>query len=191
MCACSARSFEVILSPSRRITSPSGPMNTMPSSRQRSANSACSATKPHPTQTASARAAAKALPAGRNHIAAFGLLRGRVDDLRGAERHRLIRLADEHGMAVRLGEESDGAQRRAMLLIELARRVDEAHGGFATVDNRYALKFEGHTDPDRAIAARTHVRITLRLVPRHRRLQRPQASGVDNRSGNFDRAITV
>ena len=44
----------------RRMMSPSGPMKTMPRSLQRSANSACSATKPHPTQTASARTAVKA-----------------------------------------------------------------------------------------------------------------------------------
>ncbi len=62
ICSCSANRFEAILSPTRRITSPSGPMNTIPSSWQRSAKAACSATKPHPTQTASARATVSARP---------------------------------------------------------------------------------------------------------------------------------
>jgi len=45
-----------ILSPSRRIASPDGPTNVMPSEVTRSANAASSATKPQPTHTASARA---------------------------------------------------------------------------------------------------------------------------------------
>ena len=75
-------------------------------------------------------------------------MRARVDDVSGAERHRLVRLADEHGMAVGLGEERDGAQRGAVLLIELARRVDEAHRGFTAVDDRHALKFVLHKASD-------------------------------------------
>ena len=83
-------------------------------------------------------------------VTALGLLRARVDDLSGAEKHRLIRLTDEHGMTVGLGEESDRAQGGAVLLIELAHRVDEAHGGFTAVYDRYALEFVGHQVPHAA-----------------------------------------
>ena len=54
-------------------------------------------------------------------------------------------------MAVGLGEERDGAQRGAVLLIELARRVDEAHGGFAAIDDGHALKFVLHKVSDQPI----------------------------------------
>jgi hypothetical protein len=67
-----------------------------------------------------------------------------VDELGGAERHCLICFADEHGMTVGLCEESDGAQRHAVLVPELPRSVDEAHGGFSPIDNRNALEFVLH-----------------------------------------------
>ena len=54
-------------------------------------------------------------------------------------------------MAVGLGEERDGAQRCAVLLIELADRVDEAHGGFAAIDDGHALKFVLHKSSDQPI----------------------------------------
>jgi hypothetical protein len=54
-------------------------------------------------------------------------------------------------MAVGLGEERDGAQRRAMLLIELTRRVNEPHGGFTAIDDRYTFKFVLHNPPDQQI----------------------------------------
>ena len=79
----------------------------------------------------------------------------RVEDLSGAETDRLVRLADEHGMAVGLGEERDGAQGCAVLLIELARRVDEAHGGFAAIHDRYALEFVVHRGPSIDILRRS------------------------------------
>ena len=56
----SARSLAPILSPSRRMTEPGGPMNTTPKLSQRSENAACSATNPHPTHTASAPVARSA-----------------------------------------------------------------------------------------------------------------------------------
>ena len=52
-------SWKQILSPSRRMTSPSGPMKTIPS-RGKDPRIRHVATKPHPTQTASARALANA-----------------------------------------------------------------------------------------------------------------------------------
>ena len=110
-------------------------MNTIPMSRQRSANCACSATKPHPTQTASARAVAqRALKVAVVDVNALEMIRARIDDLRGAERHRLVGLTNEHGVAVGVGEKRDGAQRCAALLIELACCVDETHRGFTAID---------------------------------------------------------
>ena len=51
---------EVILSPSFRIASAVGPTKTTPSRSQRSTNSGCSATRPHPTHAASAAVSTKA-----------------------------------------------------------------------------------------------------------------------------------
>ncbi len=51
---CSAISFEPILSPSLRMASALGPTKVTPISAHSSANSGCSATKPQPTQAASA-----------------------------------------------------------------------------------------------------------------------------------------
>ena len=51
-------------------------------------------------------------------------------------------------MAVRLGEKRDGAQRCAVLLIEIAGRVNETHGSFATIHDGHALKFVLHKSPD-------------------------------------------
>ena len=56
----SAISLEPILSPSLRMASPLGPMKVMPSRSQRSAKAGSSATKPQPTQTASAFVATRA-----------------------------------------------------------------------------------------------------------------------------------
>jgi hypothetical protein len=67
-----------------------------------------------------------------------------VDDLSSTEGHCFVRLTDEHGVTVGIGEKRDRAQRGAVLVIELARRVDEAHGGFPTIDDCYALKFLLH-----------------------------------------------
>ena len=50
----SARYLASTLSPSRRIASGGGPMNVTPSSAHSSANTGSSATKPQPTQAASA-----------------------------------------------------------------------------------------------------------------------------------------
>jgi hypothetical protein len=54
-------------------------------------------------------------------------------------------------MAVRLGEERDRAQRRAMLLIEVAGGVNETHGGFGAIHDGHALKFVFHKSPDHPI----------------------------------------
>jgi hypothetical protein len=48
---------------------------------------------------------------------------------------------------IRLGEECDGAQRRTVFVIELARRMNEAHRSFAAIDNHHALKFGLHDFP--------------------------------------------
>jgi hypothetical protein len=68
----------------------------------------------------------------------------RVDELSSTERQRLVCFADEHGMTVGLCEERDGAQRHAVLVPELPRRVDEAHGGFTAINNGNALEFVLH-----------------------------------------------
>ena len=84
-------------------------------------------------------------------VAALGPMSIGVDELGGTERNGLVCFADEHGMTVGLGEKSDGAQRHAVLLTELARRMDESHRGFAAIDNRNSLEFIWHKGPDETI----------------------------------------
>ena len=62
----------------------------------------------------------------------------RVNGLSGPQEHRFVRLANEHGMAVGLGEKRDGAQRGAVLLIEFPGCMDKAHGGFSAIHDRHA-----------------------------------------------------
>ena len=57
----SAMSLDPILSPSRRIASGLGPMKVTPISRHSSAKPGSSATKPQPTQTASAPVSSSAV----------------------------------------------------------------------------------------------------------------------------------
>src|SRR5579864_628453 len=77
-------------------------------------------------------------------IAILRSLRIWIGELRGAEKHRLIRFADEHRAAVGLREECDGAKWYAVLMTELPCRVDETHGSFAAIDNGNALEFVLH-----------------------------------------------
>ncbi len=59
---CSASSLASTLSPSRLMASAGGPMKVTPSVAHSSANAGSSATKPHPTQAASARLSRSARP---------------------------------------------------------------------------------------------------------------------------------
>ncbi len=77
-------------------------------------------------------------------ITALRLMGFRVNDMRFAKVHCLVRFAHEHRMAVRIGEKSDGRERRRVLLIEFTGGVDEAHCGFSAVHNRDALEFAVH-----------------------------------------------
>ena len=72
------------------------------------------------------------------------MLRVWVDDLGGTKTHCFVRLTHKHAMTIRLGEKRDGAQRCAMFLIEVARRMDEAHSGFTAIYYGHALKFMWH-----------------------------------------------
>ena len=74
---------------------------------------------------------------------------GRVSALgavaqRGSEVVHLVRLASEHRAAVGVGDERDRAKRGAVLAVQLAHGVDEAHGGFAAVDDGDALEVALH-----------------------------------------------
>jgi hypothetical protein len=64
-----------------------------------------------------------------------------------AQEYGFVRLTHEHGVAVRLCEERNGAERSCMFLIELANCMDETHGGCAAIDNSHALKFVLHKAP--------------------------------------------
>ena len=75
----------------------SGPTKTMPSRSHRSANSACSATKPHPTHDrVGARLAQRAL-------------QRLVVEVAAVERDCLVGVADEHRVALGLRVERDDA----------------------------------------------------------------------------------
>src|ERR1039458_4113002 len=85
------------------------------------------------------------------HVTALGLLGADVEHLSGAETHCFISFADKHGMAVGFGKEGDRAQGGGVLLIDLAGRMNESHGGLATIHDRYASKFVVHIVSDRKI----------------------------------------
>jgi hypothetical protein len=72
---------------------------------------------------------------------------------RCAKRNRFVSLADEHSVTIRLRKERDRTQRCALLLIEFAYSVDEAHRGFATIDDAHALKFVLHSASRHAMTA--------------------------------------
>ena len=91
------------------------------------------------------------------NVTALELLGVLVHDLSGPETHRFIRLPDEHGVTVRLGEEGDGAQRCPVFVIEFAGRVDETHGGFTAIHNCYPLKFLFHRVPDRSMSMKRSI----------------------------------
>jgi hypothetical protein len=67
-----------------------------------------------------------------------------VEDLSGAETNCLVRFTHKHGMPIGLGEQCDCAQLGAVLLIELAGRLDKTHRGFTAVDNRHPLELLHH-----------------------------------------------
>ena len=77
------------------------------------------------------------------------MIRGWIDDSSGAEIHSFVRLADKHGVAIRLGIERDRTYRCAVLSIEFARRLNETYRGFTAVDDNYSLKFALHNPSDR------------------------------------------
>ena len=82
-------------------------------------------------------------------VGALGLIRGWIGPSSGTERHCFVRLADKHGVAIRLGIERDRRYRCAVFPIELTRRVNETYRGFTAVDDDYPLKFALHNPSDR------------------------------------------
>ena len=139
--ACSAISLDWILSPSLRMTSPLGPTKTSPISSIMSANAGCSATKPQPGQTASARGLdQRALEPLVVEVGA-GALAVVVDGRGRAEAVGLVGVADEHRAALGLGVERDDADRIVRALgVELADGVDETHRGLAAIDDGETAK---------------------------------------------------
>ena len=83
-------------------------------------------------------------------VAALKMMRLRIDKLGRTQAYRFVGFANEHGMTIGLGEERYGTQWHAVLVSELAGRMDEAHGSFPAIDNRNALKFILHRYPDKA-----------------------------------------
>ena len=85
-----------------------------------------------------------ALQARKVEVAALAVAVPRVDVEGGAEVVRLVGLAHEHGPSVGFGEEGDGAQCGAALVVDLPRRVDEAHGRLAPIDDGDASEVRLH-----------------------------------------------
>ena len=83
------------------------------------------------------------------HVAALTLLRGGIEHPRWPEAEGFVGLAHKHGVTLAIIEKSNGPQRCAMLLIEVAGRVNETHGSLAAVHNCNALKFIVHKGPRR------------------------------------------
>src|SRR5437868_277250 len=78
------------------------------------------------------------------HVTAFALLRVGVEYSSSSQADPFIRLSDKHRVALAVGEQGNGPQRYALLLIELAGRMDEAHSSLAAVHNSDTLKFVVH-----------------------------------------------
>jgi hypothetical protein len=119
------------------------------------------------------------------NVAALGVLGGWVDQQSGAQGHCLVRLTDEHGVTVGIGKECDRAQRCAVLVIELACRMDETHGGFTAIDDSYALEFAPHKGPEQQMVTplRTAVTWRLAMVSRLRHRRRWKAPRCGSRGG--------
>ena len=74
-----------------------------------------------------------------------------IEELSGADGECFVGFAHEHGMTIRLGEQSYGAQRNAVLQAGLAGGMDKPHRGFAPIHNRNTLEFDLHTHPDETV----------------------------------------
>ncbi len=83
-------------------------------------------------------------------VGALGLIRGCVDATGRAQPDCFVRLANEHGMTVRLCVKRDGTNRSPVFAVELAHRMDETHRGFTAIDDSYPLKFALHNPSNRA-----------------------------------------
>ncbi len=123
--ACSAISLAPILSPSLRIASALGPTNVTPVFSHSSANAGSSATKPQPTQAASApRLQQGLLQHGEVEV---GAGRGR------AQRVGQVGLPDERRRPVRVGVEGDGLDPGPGFRGEVPDGMDQPHGGLSAV----------------------------------------------------------
>ena len=107
-----------------------GPMKVTPMRAHSSAKPGSSATKPQPTQAASA-------PVSRQRPLEDGVVE--VGPVRGrAEVVGEVGLAHEHRALLALGvqrDRLDAVPVGARLRVEVAHRVDEPHGGLAAVDD--------------------------------------------------------
>src|SRR5208283_1833774 len=149
-------------------------------------------TPSHPDRVC-ARVRQRAFNPGIVDVTALKLLGIGIEDLSGTKTHCLVRLTHKHAMAIRLGEERDRAQRCAVLLIEIAGGMDEAHGGFAAIYDDHALKFEFHSF--RSTAEDRVMRFIWRPLPvkselampsttRHPRRREPLPCGIRQAAGN-------
>ena len=104
----------------------------MPRRSQSSANSGRSATKPHPTQAASAlrRDAVPRSSAARSRYGVLG-----PSAATGVEADGLVGLADEHRRSLGGGVQGDRAQVDAGGEPQLAHGVDQPHRRLAAVDD--------------------------------------------------------
>ena len=105
--ASSASRFAATLSPSSRIALALGPTKTTPSRSQSSAKSGCSATKPQPTQAASARGWPAPTRAAEVEVA----VRRSVEMMPPGRGSTPRRLADEHRLVLGRGVERDQGDR--------------------------------------------------------------------------------
>jgi hypothetical protein len=136
----------------------------------------CDESPTHPDGFGSCRGKG-ALQAGVLDITGLALLRVGVKDSSCAQADGFICFADKHGVALTFGEQGDGTERRAVLLIELAGRMDEAHGSLTAVHNRDALKVIFHKALDQT--GIMGYESGCYQVERHGRAQRFYFFGID------------
>ena len=122
-----------------------GPTKTIPRRSHSSANSACSATNPQPTQAASARASTSARSSRPIvQVAALHLPVALVPEGGRAQAHGVVGVAHEHGAPVGLGVQGDGGDGAVLLPGELPHGVDEAHRALPAVDDGHSLEGAVH-----------------------------------------------
>jgi hypothetical protein len=137
----SASSLAPILSPSARMTSPVGPTKVMPSCSH-SGRRSRRARRRTPSRPRRRRRCCPECPRELVVVEVGGPGPGGLTRT-GSDADRLVGLADEHRVPLRVGVQRDRAGSGAVGVAERAHGVDQPHRRLATVDDGDALEHGG------------------------------------------------